>query len=126
MKDIQTREDIDFLVNQFYSKAMGDSVIGHFFDGTTLPFHLKTHIPVVASFWESILLGTGNYKGNPMTKHIELSALIPMQKEHFNQWLSLWTSAVDENFSGKKATEAKERAQSIAAIMLYKVEAHTK
>ena len=62
------------------------------------------------SFWETMLLGTGTYRGAPFPKH----AVLPVEKAHFDRWLELFLATVDENFSGPKADEAKGRALSIA------------
>ncbi|MDD0858769.1 hypothetical protein NHF46_15535 [Arthrobacter alpinus] len=37
-----------------------------------------------------------------------------MTLEHFNRWLQLWTSTVDELFAGEKAEMAKVQAHQIA------------
>jgi hemoglobin len=51
-----------------------------------------------------------SYQGRPWPKH----APLPVQKEHFERWLSLFCQTVDSLFSGPKATEAKSIALSIA------------
>lgn len=118
--DILHRQDIEQLVTGFYQKAMTDPVIMHFFT-SVLVLDLKKHIPVIVNFWESILLGGKNYQGSPMTKHFDLHALSPMKKEHFDRWLMLWIETIDDKFEGTKATEAKTRAQQIAALMQLKI-----
>ena len=122
MPDIQTREDIALLVNEFYKKVIPDPLIGHFFT-RVVHFSWEEHIPVMISFWESILLGGQSYKGNPMIKHMELDALYPMDPLHFDRWLYLWQTTVRELFTGKKATEAIDRAHSIAGIIKAKIQA---
>lgn len=120
MKELTTSEDIHFLVNSFYSKVREDVLIKHFFI-EVVELDFSVHIPKIASFWGNILLGSHEYKGNPMTKHIELAQKTPLEKVHFERWLKLWNETVDEYFTGPKAEEAKERASSIASVMLYKV-----
>jgi len=73
------------------------------------------------NFWDSILFGTMNYKGNPMIKHIEMNKKENLHKEHFDQWMKLWRETIDELFVGEKANEAKKRATSIAQLMQYKI-----
>jgi len=41
--------------------------------------------------------------------------------EHFNVWLKLFTSTVNELFEGEKAELAKQRAISIATVMQTKL-----
>ena len=120
MKDITTKEDIIFLVDQFYGKAIEDERIGVFFT-TVVPLNFDEHLPVMYNFWESVLLGGTSYKGNPMLKHIELHRKQALQEEHFTQWLTLWEQAIDEHFIGSVAETAKTRARSIKAIMQHKL-----
>jgi len=43
--------------------------------------------------------------------------MVKLKAEHFDRWLLLFKSTVDENFDGEKAELAKQRAMSIATIM---------
>lgn len=123
MKDIETREDIELLVNEFYKKVIPDRLIGHFFT-RVVHFSWKEHIPVMVSFWESVLLGGQAYKGNPMVKHMELEALYPLDPLHFDRWLYLWQETVRQFFAGPTSNEAIDRAHSIAQIIKTKIAAH--
>jgi len=124
MKDIEDRQDIKLLVDAFYKEVVNDDLIGHFFT-KVIPLDLDIHLPVMYDFWETTLLGNIKYKGNPMVKHIELSRKEPLNPEHFERWLSLWGTAVTENFDGPKAKEAIERANLIAELMKFKVQQHS-
>ncbi|MGZ3777903.1 MAG: group III truncated hemoglobin, partial [Mucilaginibacter sp.] len=64
-KEIETREDIGLLVERFYEKVKGDDLIGDIFNNE-LFFRWDTHIPIMIDFWESVLLGSGTYRGNTM------------------------------------------------------------
>ena len=122
MEDLRTTRDIQLLVDTFYQQVLKDEVIGHFFN-EVIQLDLETHMPVMYQFWESILFGLHEYKGNPMVKHIALNQKSRMEPEHFERWLSLWTSTVNKLFSGPKADEAIQRAGHIAALMQHKVNA---
>jgi hemoglobin len=52
-----------------------------------------------------------------MTKHRSLNEMVKLTPEHFDRWLLLFKSTIDENFEGEKAELAKQRAISIATIM---------
>jgi hemoglobin len=82
----------------------------------------EKHIPIMYSFWGSVLLGQASYSGNPLLKHLELDRLSALGKVHFDRWLELWERTVQENFSGEKAVEAVKRAKAIAGVMLAKIE----
>ena len=119
-KDIENKDDVNTLVNEFYSKVINDEKIGYIFKNIA-GFTFEKHIPIMVSFWETLLFGLVSYKGNPMVKHIELNKIVPLQSEHFVQWLLLWEATVNENFEGNKASEAISRAKSIASIMQIKI-----
>jgi len=121
MNDIQTEGDIKILVDKFYQKVLADPVIGFIFTEIVV-LSWEQHIPIMNSFWSSLLLGSNTYNGNPMIKHMELNKRMPLTKVHFDRWLQLWESTVNENFIGAKANEAITRAQNIAALMHHKME----
>lgn len=123
MRDIQNRDDIEFLIDEFYKKLIVDEVIGFFFT-EVVQLDWEKHIPVMYDFWESILLGNSTYHGNPMLKHIELNKKEPMTTAHFERWLSYWESTIMENFEGTKAQEAVSRARQIGELMKSKIGQH--
>lgn len=118
---IKGREDIEFLVDEFYRKVKKDEIIGYIFN-EVINFSWDVHIPIMVSFWESILLDKATYKGNVMMQHIELNKKSPLKPEHFEQWKKLFFETLDENFEGEKVEEAKKRADSMAALMMYKID----
>jgi len=120
MKDIESREDIIALINQFYNKVQQNELIGNIFTDIA-QVNWDHHLPRMYDFWETILFGKEAFKGNPMLKHIQLSKLTAMEQIHFNEWLLLWNKTIDENFNGETADLAKFRAKSIADLMLYKI-----
>jgi len=113
LKDITTRPDIEKLISRFYEKVQADALLAPSFS------HVDwvKHLPVMHSFWASMILGEQSYQGAPFSKHVSL----PIGHEHFNQWLSLFHETVDEFFEGEKATEIKDRARSIAQIFQHKM-----
>lgn len=121
MKDIEERKDLELLIDEFYKKALKDPIISHFFT-KVVQLDWKTHIPLIVDFWESNLLGSGNYKGNPMLTHLELNRKSPLNKEHFDRWLLLWEQTIKEQFKGDKAHLAIKRAEQIAQLMQFKIQ----
>jgi len=119
-KDIEDRNDIQFLVNSFYDKVKIDCTIGFIFTDIA-QMNWEKHLPVMYDFWENTLFYTGGYRGNPMEKHIRLNQQFPLTTEHFKQWTNLFTSTVDEWFAGEKAELAKQRALSISNVMQIKI-----
>ena len=119
-KDIETREDINRLIVQFYEQVKKDSIIGFIFNDV-VNMNWEVHIPVIVDFWETILLDNPVYKKNAMEVHYDLNKKIPLQQKHFSQWLLLFYTTVDNLYTGKIATLAKTRAKSIAAVMEFKM-----
>lgn len=122
MRDIQDKADIAFLIERFYKKATIDPVIGHFFT-TVVQLNWEKHIPLITNFWHTLLFGEPGYTGNPMEAHVKLNKLSPIEKQHFDKWVELWTQTIRENFEGPKADEAIARGGNIAQIMHLKLTA---
>lgn len=120
MKDIQSKEDIELLVQEFYAKVRKDDMLGYIFDDV-VKIDWDHHIPVLVNFWESILLDTNSYRNNAMGVHFEVNQKIKLEPVHFHTWLSLFDATVDEFFAGEKASLAKKRAHSIADLMQFKI-----
>ena len=116
MRDIETRDDIVSMLYSFYNRAFKDELIGRFFT-EVVPLDLETHIPVIADFWESIVLGTRGYRKNVMEVHQHIHHLSAIKKEHLERWVFLFTGTVDALFKGDKAELMKQRARSIATLM---------
>lgn len=122
-KDIQNRDDIELLVNVFYSKVLADGILGKIFQETA-NMDWSTHFPAMYNFWENVILFTGTYEGNPMNLHKHLHHITPLNAGHFDQWNLLFISTVDGLFEGKKAELAKQRAMSISNIIKEKLLAY--
>lgn len=120
MKKLQTREDIEFLVNTFYQKVE-NSEIGFFFNDVA-KVDWAHHLPKMYRFWETLLFGISSYKGNPMAAHFPINEIEAIEKHHFDTWLSIWTETVRENFEGETADAAIYKAGNIANLMAYKME----
>lgn len=115
-KEILNIEDIRLLVNSFYTKVQNDQLLGGIFQekiGDKWPEHLEK----MYRFWQTILLEEPTYSGRPFPPH----ATLPISKEHFDRWLSLFYETLDEHFSGEKAEEAKWRAGKMAELFQHKI-----
>lgn len=113
MKDLETREDIELLVNSFYVGVQENEVLGHIFNDIA-KVDWEHHLPKMFDFWETLIFHKAVYKGNPMKTHMILHQLHKLKKEDFEIWLKLFFETVDKLFKGDKAELAKMRAQSVA------------
>jgi len=113
LPDITTREDCERLVRAFYGRALTDPIIGFIFVDVA-KLDLEAHIPRIASFWETILLGAQSYGGGAFRPHAAINAQVPLVAGHFERWLWLWRATVDELFAGERAELAKTHADRVA------------
>jgi hemoglobin len=111
--DIQSRADCERLVRAFYSRALADPIIGWIFVDVA-KLDLEAHVPVIASFWETMLLGGQSYSGGAFRPHAHLHARVALRSGHFERWLVLWQTTVDELFAGERADLAKAHARRVA------------
>jgi len=112
-RDIEDRADCERLVRAFYGRALVDPMIGWIFVDVA-QLDVEAHVPRIASFWETILLGARTYAGSAFAPHEALNRLVPLRSGHFERWLTLWTGTVDELFAGQVAELAKTEARRVA------------
>ena len=115
-RDIESREELEDFLKAFYKKAFADDLIGIFFT-EVVPLDLKTHIPVIANFWESVAFNKPSYRRNVMEVHQHIHHLSKIKKEHLDRWVKIFTETLDESFEGSRAELMKQRARSIATLM---------
>jgi hemoglobin len=113
MPDIEDRADCERLVRAFYGRALVDPIIGWIFTDVAR-LDLEAHVPTIASFWETILLGARSYSGGVFAPHAALHARVRLRAGHFDRWLALWGATVDELFAGQRAELAKAHAGRVA------------
>jgi hemoglobin len=113
LRDIEDRADCERLVRAFYTRALADPVIGWIFVDVA-KLDVESHVPRIASFWETILLGARSYAGGAFAPHIALHMQVGLRRGHFERWLWLWGTTVDELFAGERAELAKSHAQRVA------------
>jgi hemoglobin len=109
VRDIESRADCERLVRAFYARALVDPMIGWIFVDVA-ELDLEEHVPVIASFWETMLLGSRSYGGAAFRPHAELHTRVALRAGHFERWLALWRATVDELFAGDRAELAKAHA----------------
>jgi hemoglobin len=113
VSDIHSRSDCERLVRAFYGRALVDPVIGWIFTDVA-QLDVEAHVPHIASFWETILLGAQSYSGGAFRPHAALNARVRLRAGHFERWLWLWRTTVDELFAGQRAELAKSHAARVA------------
>jgi hemoglobin len=115
-KDITSLEDIQLVVNTFYARVQQNELIGPIFASRIKDW--APHLEKMYRFWQTILLHEHTYSGSPFPPH----ATLPVVQEHFDTWLALWNTTIDELFGGENAQEAKKRGKIMAQLFHYKIE----
>ena len=114
-KEINSVEDIHLLVDSFYERVRKDEVLAPIFNEKIKEW--PHHLDIMYRFWQSLLLKENAYKGSPFLKHQTL----PIEREHFERWLTLFHETVDTLYSGNMAVEAKNKAEKIAEVFQIKL-----
>ncbi|HLU14787.1 MAG TPA: group III truncated hemoglobin [Burkholderiaceae bacterium] len=117
--DLCTTEEIRELVDQFYARIRSDAVLGPIFNEHIHDW--PTHLDIMVRFWSSILLGSGQYSGTPMPKHIALPGL---DASMFRHWLALFHQTTAELSNRDMAHQAEELAQRIARSLWFGYQMH--
>ena len=117
IKDIITSEDIKTLVDAFYEKVRRDELLSPIFNGR-IQNRWPQHLEKMYSFWQTVLINKPTYSGSPFPPHAQL----PINRSHFEKWIELFISTIDELFKGDKSTEAKWRAGKMAEMFQNKIE----
>ncbi len=106
------------LVDRFYEKVRRDAQIGPVFNAAVHDW--DTHKRLLTSFWSSIALRAGSYRGNPMAVHRSL----PIQSKHFDTWLALWQETCNEELDASHAAQMVDYAKRIGRSLKYGLGLH--
>ncbi|WP_266366752.1 group III truncated hemoglobin [Tellurirhabdus rosea] len=119
--DIESRADIERLVNRFYEYIHQDEVMAPVF--RLSPERWEFHLKRTYDFWDNWIFQTASYPGGLMWAHFEKNATHPFRREHFERWLGIWFGTVDELFAGPRAEFIKSKAYEIGNWMFGRIEA---
>lgn len=78
------------LVERFYDKVRVDPMLGPVFNPVVEDW--DAHKVLMTSFWATVALRSGRYRGNPLAKHQPL----PITAARFQRWLALWRETAGE------------------------------
>jgi hemoglobin len=124
MEDISNYEHVVAFTDLFYQYLAQDDLLKDIFFqrlGEVPPEQAlaawKPHLERVYAFWETVLLGTTSYKGQSFLPH----ASMDLHQEHFDRWLALFNKSIDTLFEGPKASEAKQKANTMAILFMSKI-----
>ena len=104
---------IEALVDRFYDRIQLHPELGPVFNAAVHDW--PEHKRLLTSFWTSVILRAGTYRGNPMAAHHGQ----PITTAHFVQWLALWRETADELLAPAQAELVHEYASRIGRSLRY-------
>jgi hemoglobin len=120
LADIAERAQLVALLDDFYRRAFADPLLGPVFVEIAR-MDLDEHLPIIADFWETVLFRTGSYRRNALRPHQRLHRSADLTPAHFERWLALWVTTIDERHCGPKAELAKRQATRMAYAMCHSI-----
>ena len=114
-RDLNSHARITEFVRDFYRQVAMDDVLGPVFAAAHVDW--AAHIPKLADFWAKQLLGEPGYEGNPLRAHEPVDARTPFTNAHYERWLELFRTTIDDGYAGPYAELAKARAARMASAL---------
>lgn len=109
------RASIATLVHDFYADIRRDSMLQPVFDGA-IGAHWEPHLARMVDFWCSVMLSSGDFKGNVFGKHMQLQGI---EMAHFRRWLGLFETHARRLFDAEVADKFMLAARRISASLQY-------
>ena len=109
------RAAISTLVHAFYGDIRRDPILQPVFD-STIGGNWDMHLERMVDFWSSVMLSSGEFKGNVYGKHMALQGI---EAEHFRRWLGLFEAHARRLFEPEVAEGFLVAARRIAASLQY-------
>ena len=104
---------ITALVDRFYDRIQLHPELGPVFNAAVHDW--PEHKRLLVSFWTTVILRAGTYRGNPMAAHHGH----PITTAHFVQWLALWRETADALLAPAQAELVHEYASRIGRSLRY-------
>jgi hemoglobin len=105
-----SEESLRALVDAFYARVREDDLIGPVFNRAIDDW--PEHLDKLQSFWSSVMLTSGRYKGRPLPAHIQHGEAIDARA--FERWLAIWKGTTEELLEPSSAAALQEKASRIA------------
>ena len=118
-----TEADLERLVGAFYARVRADAELGPLFDAAVGDW--PEHLDKLQSFWSSVMLTTGRYKGSPMGAHLRHAGAI--EPAMFDRWLELWRETAAKHLAPADAAaviaKAERIAESLKLALFFRIDA---
>lgn len=113
-----TEDSLRVLVETFYGRVRSDPLIGPVFNGAIDDW--PSHLAKLQSFWSSVMLTSGRYKGQPLREHVRHAHSISAAS--FDRWLALWRETTDALFVEEIAASFQDKAARIGESLSLGIE----
>jgi hemoglobin len=114
-----TEEMIHDVVHAFYAKVRADALLGPIFNAEIDDW--DAHLHKLCTFWSSVTLMTGRYKGRPMPVHARLPGATP---DAFKRWLALFRETVRDLCPPTAAAVFIDRSERIGESLQIGIALH--
>ena len=108
-----TAEQISRLVDDFYAQVRENPRLSTIFAAHVLG-DWNSHLQKMKSFWRSVLLKSGEYKGRPVPVHLKIKEI---ESADFEEWLRLFCATSKRTFESEAAELVNEAARRIATSL---------
>ena len=108
-----TAERISRLVDEFYAQVRDNPRLSPIF-AAHISGDWGTHLQKMKSFWRSVLLKSGEYKGRPVPVHLKI---VEIETADFEEWLRLFCATSQSIFEAEAAELVNEAATRIATSL---------
>ncbi|MEZ5792041.1 MAG: group III truncated hemoglobin [Nitratireductor sp.] len=108
-----TQEQIFRLVEEFYGRVRASPRLGMVFEGN-MSGPWDVHLEKMKGFWRSVLLRSGEYKGQPVPVHLKMTEI---ETVDFQVWIGLFAETANDVFSKEAAELVIEAARRIATSL---------
>ena len=110
---IPSQDQLAALVDVFYDRIQVHPDLGPVFNAAVHDW--PEHKRLLTSFWCSVVLRAGTYRGNPMSAHRPHA----ITTRHFVQWLALWRETAEDVLAPQQAALVHEYANRIGRSLRY-------
>lgn len=108
-----TEQQISEMVDAFYTQVREDEILAPIF-ANNIQKSWPEHLDRMKIFWRSVLLKTGEYKGQPVPIHQKIDGLT---EDNFELWLNLFSQTAYSIFHKEAAPLVLSAAKNIATSL---------
>ncbi|MGI9402824.1 MAG: group III truncated hemoglobin [Rhizobiaceae bacterium] len=112
-RKIISEKQISDLVDRFYELVRGNELLGPIFQ-RHIDENWERHLDKMKTFWRSVLLKTGEYKGKPVPVHLKIDGI---GTREFEEWLSLFAATASKIFEPDAAELVIQAGNRIATSL---------